>query len=366
MILKTSEFKYAQARKRILDAILAGDPAADAVLPSEQTLRKQLGIGRNTLRTALQELEEEGIIIKQHGRQSRINPDALKKKKSPIRRIAWVDTTPIGQTNPIYFDIFRSFSDAAVIRNVKIDYISLTLEAMAESFFPRQHEYDGLILGEFILQSQRYLDRINHKNCVCVDCAYPGIPHCVKTDCYLGGQLAARTLLESGHQRPVYLGYAKSVVPYPPFHERFHGFSDFFAEAGHPLTPDRVFEIITPDDENNFPGFLRRRLRILEKTDCVFASCDRQAADIIHALRDLGFDVPEQISVIGFDGLTLSRFLSPSLTTIRQPVEEIGHKTLEIVLNPAESKSYPEIIQIPPTLQPGDSLRNRNKKDKQL
>ena len=42
--------------------------------------------------------------------------------------------------------------------------------------------------------------------------------------------------------------------------------------------------------------------------------------------------------------------------------EEIGHKTLEIVLNPAESPSYPEIIQIPPVLQPGGTLKNEQNK----
>ena len=42
--------------------------------------------------------------------------------------------------------------------------------------------------------------------------------------------------------------------------------------------------------------------------------------------------------------------------------EEIGHKTLEVVLNSAESKSYPEIIQIPPVLQPGGTLTNEQNK----
>ena len=64
--------------------------------------------------------------------------------------------------------------------------------------------------------------------------------------------------------------------------------------------------------------------------------------------------------------MILSRFVSPVLTTIRQPVEEIGKKALEIILNPAESESYPTVIQIPPVLLPGDSIRNRIQEDKQL
>lgn len=366
MILENKKLKYNTARERILDAILSGSLEKDLMLPSEQKLASRLGIGRNTLRTALRGLEREGIITKQNGRPSQVNPEALKKKRSPLRRIAWVDTTPIGQTNPIYFDIFRSFSDAAVIRNVKIDYISLITDDMAESFFGRQQEYDGLVLGEFTPPCRHYLNHITHKNRVCVDCAHPGIPHCVKTDCYLGGQLAARALVESGHSRLVCIRHKDSVVQYPPHRERLRGFSDFLAEAGIDLPQERILEIKCAADEDNFSEFLRRHLPILKKSDGVFASYDKLGADTIHALRKLGFDIPGQISIVGFDGLILSRFLSPPLTTIRQPVEEIGKKALEIVLNPTESGSYPAIIQIPPALLPGESILERKRKDKHL
>jgi LacI family transcriptional regulator len=179
----------------------------------------------------------------------------------------------------------------------------------------------------------------------------------VKTDSYFGGRLAARALLDAGCTRPVCVRYAESAAPYPPYGERLRGFSDFLAEAGIELPPERIFEVKSADDEDNFPGFLKRRISILKKTDSIFAFCDKQAIDTFHALRKLGFDVPGQISVIGFDGLILSRFLSPPLTTIRQPVEEIGRKALEIVLNPTESSAYAEVIRIHPEIQPGGTVR---------
>ena len=363
MILKTSEFKYAQARKRILDAILAGDPAADAVLPSEQTLRKQLGIGRNTLRTALQELAEEGIILKQHGRQSRINPDALKKKRSPLRRIAWIDTMRVTQLNPVFFDIFRSLAECASARNVRLDYIPLSIEAVAENFFRKQIEYDGLVLGEFNPPFLDRIDRITHPNTVCVDCPRPGIPHCVKTDNYLGGQLAARALIDSGCRRPAVFGYAESIAPhYTPFQERLRGFLDALEQAGLPPLPrNRFLTIRSAEEEDHFSDFLKKRLPVLKKIDSIFSLTDKFAIDLLYSLQELGMRVPDDLAVIGFDGLSVSRFVSPLLTTIRQPVEEIGHKTLEIVLNPTESKSYPKIIQFPPVLQPGETLHVKRK-----
>ena len=361
MILENKKLKYNTARERILDAILSGGLAENLMLPSEQELGRRLGIGRNTVRTALRELEQDGIIIKQNGRPSQVNPEALRKQREPLRRIAWVDTSPINHTNPIYFDIFRSVSEGAANRNVRLDYISLTIGAMAENFLRQQRAYDGLILGEFTRQYNRYLPEINHPNVVCVDCPRQGIAHCVKTDCYLGGQLAARTLIETGHTRPAFLGFAGQIRIYEPFNERFAGFTAELNAAGIHLPEERTLSVTTVEDEDNIPEFLKKHLSGLKDADSLFAVTDGFAVEALYTLPKIGIRIPSGLSIIGFDGLTLSRFVSPVLTTIRQPVQEIGRKALEIVLNPAESASYPEIIQIPPALESGGTVLKREK-----
>ena len=362
MILDKKKLKYEKAKEALLDSILSQDPDGKLLLPSEQELGRRLGIGRNTVRTALHELEQDGIIIKQNGRPSQVNPEALRKKQTPLRRIAWVDTSEIGYANQIYFDIFRSVSEQAVLRNIKLDYISLYANAMAENFFRRQHEYDGLILGEFSRELKKYIPRITHPNTICVDCPHPGIPHCVKTDCYLGGQLAAETLLKSGHHRLACLGYAESKVDYPPFRERLRGFCDYLDRAGYPLAPERILTILTAEDENDFTGFLKKHRMILQKSDGLFVLMDRFAIGAINSLPELGLRIPEDLAIVGFDGQIYSRFVSPVLTTIQQPVREIGQKALEIVLNPVESSSYPEIVQIPPALQNGATVLSKSDK----
>ena len=363
MILKNSKFKYSKAREAILDAILSGNLEQDSNLPSEKTLCSQLGVSRITLRAALHELEEAGIIIKRNGRPSRIDQAALQKMRNPLRRIAWVDTSPVDQSNPIYFDIFRSVSEDAAARNVKLDYISLTINALAENFFPKQQEYDGLILGQFTAKYRHCLTRIRHPNCISADCPVPGIAHCVKTDCYLGGRLAARALLETGHRRPAILRFgSRNPYYYAPLEERFRGFRDALAEAGIPLAKKRILNVRTAEEALRFSDFLKENLAVLRDSDSFFVMADSFAVSALYALPDLGIRIPADLSLIGFDGLMLSGFVSPHLTTIRQPVREIGRKLLEIVLNPSESASYPAIIQISPELQSGETLRNRTEK----
>ena len=362
MILENKKLKYNTARDRILDAILSGGLAENLMLPSEQELGRRLGIGRNTVRTALRELEQDGIIIKQNGRPSRVNQAALRKQSAPLRHIAWVVTASITRVNPIYLEIFRSVSEAAVTRSVRLDYIHLSIEGLAENFFKRQMEYDGLILGEITRAFEKHLSEIKHPNCICVDCPHPGIPHCVKTDSYLGGQLAAQTLIESGYRCPAFIGYSETVTSYSPFQERLRGFQDYLAQAGFTLPSERILLMSCPDDEDRFSEFLKKNLPILKKADSLFVITDRFAVAAVYALPELGLRIPDNLAVIGFDGQTYSRFVSPVLTTIQQPVKEIGRKALEIVLNPAESASYPEIVQIPPVLQSGATVSA--KKDK--
>ena len=356
VILESRKYKYSRARELLLDAILAGEFAADSVLPAEAVLCRQLGIGRNTLRAALHELEDAGVIIKQHGRCSRINFEALRQKRTPLRRIAWLDTSPIANTNQIYFDIFRAVSEETAARGVRLDYISLSISAMAENFFERQLDYHGLILGEITPGFESYLGEITHPNSICVDCPRKGIAHCVKTDNYLGGRLAARTLVRSGHRRPALLGFDRTICEYLPFEERCRGFADELAESGVPLPPERIL-MLSADDKAHFPAFLEANLGRLNECDALFVIADMFAVEALYALPKLGLRIPGRLSLIGFDGLTLSRFVSPALTTIRQPVREIGRKALEIVLNPAESYAYPGSIPIPPTLIPGGTVR---------
>ena len=356
MLLINTKFKYSKARETILDAILSGDLASDSILPSEKKLCELLKISRITLRAALHELEEAGIVIKRNGRPSRVDLGALRRQSAPLRRIAWVDVSRFGYANQIYFDIFRSVAETAATRNVKVDYISLATGAVADNFFRRQREYDGLILGEFTSRYREYLSRIDHPNCVCVDCPRSGIAHCVKTDCYRGGEIAARTMLEAGRRNLAFLGDFTMISTYPPFAERFQGFVDFMAKTGDPLPEDHILAITRPEDEDHFAEFLKSRLPVLREIDGLFVGHDKLAVDVVSMLPELGIPIPEKLSVIGFDGLMLSQFVTPTLTTIRQPVEEIGRKALEIVLNPSESASYPALIQIPPVPQAGASL----------
>jgi LacI family repressor for deo operon, udp, cdd, tsx, nupC, and nupG len=75
------------------------------------------------------------------------------------------------------------------------------------------------------------------------------------------------------------------------------------------------------------------RLIAAEDVTAIFCFSDEMAMGAIEAVRRAGLSCPEDISVMGFDDIRFARFLTPALTTIAQPSEEIGREAMTLLLN---------------------------------
>jgi len=118
--------------------------------------------------------------------------------------------------------------------------------------------------------------------------------------------------------------------------QRLEGYKEALSDAGLPFRP----ELIQEGDYSLEAGVTSTRKILLAKKrpSAIFCMCDESAFGCIATLREHGFDVPKDISVVGFDDIRFARYLHPSLTTIAQPVEEIGQKCAEILLDMIDGK----------------------------
>jgi LacI family transcriptional regulator len=99
-------------------------------------------------------------------------------------------------------------------------------------------------------------------------------------------------------------------------------------------------------------------MELLRNTDAIFAITDWIAIDTVFALQRLGFSVPGDISVVGFDGMAQAQFMHPRLTTVRQPVEKIAQKIIDSVMDSYFQSGSPEhLIQIEPELLIGETVK---------
>ncbi|CAE6955408.1 Ribose operon repressor [Vibrio sp. B1FIG11] len=82
------------------------------------------------------------------------------------------------------------------------------------------------------------------------------------------------------------------------------------------------------------------------------------AMGVINAANELGIQIPEQLSIIGYDDIHIAKFMSPSLTTIHQPKYRLGQAAVETLLRKLDEKSdEAQVVQLEPTLVERNSVR---------
>ena len=163
---------------------------------------------------------------------------------------------------------------------------------------------------------------------------------------------AARTavshLIAQGHRKIAVLG--GPTTSYPSRMRRL-GAQDAMEDAG--LTfDDRLYGLSNYDFESAYHAMARRA-----EFTALFAMSDVIAFGAIRALVSAGFRVPEDISVIGFDGISMSRYCVPVMTTIVQPGEQIALQSIELLVRQIEHGAPAQKITLQPELQVGESVR---------
>lgn len=151
---------------------------------------------------------------------------------------------------------------------------------------------------------------------------------CVYLDNTLGGQIAARHLLDNGHTNVAMITGPDSECKEVQF--RTDSFVQEFNLQGHAVSPELIFKSDFTFDGgmSNFRKMLSTQLPFT----AVFAQNDKMAMGVLEVCQQKGLRVPEDLSVIGYDDHEQFRkFSNSGLTTIRQPNEEIGKRTAEMV-----------------------------------
>lgn len=91
-------------------------------------------------------------------------------------------------------------------------------------------------------------------------------------------------------------------------------------------------------------------------TTAVFCMSDTVAMGVIRALTDMGRHVPEDVGVIGFDGIEMSKFFVPRITTIEQPIDEIARESVRVLMDMLENGRPPRHIVVPAKVQMRESV----------
>ncbi|MFO7544743.1 MAG: LacI family DNA-binding transcriptional regulator [Trueperaceae bacterium] len=150
---------------------------------------------------------------------------------------------------------------------------------------------------------------------------------CVFLDNVAGGELATRHLLDRGHRRIAHIAGLPSIQD---ARDRFTGYLQALADHGIPFDASLVAD--GGFVEQGGQRAMRQLLEGGQPFTAVFAANDQSAAGAMRTLRDAGLRVPDDVSVVGFDDTLLANYLVPSLTTVRQPLQEMGQAAASLAL----------------------------------
>ena len=108
----------------------------------------------------------------------------------------------------------------------------------------------------------------------------------------------------------------------------------------------------SPDEYNNMEYYPLIEQVLDEHPDCdgIFCTSDMIAAEVLQVCNRRGISIPDQIKVVGFDDVDLTKRTSPTITTIRQPMDEIVHRAVSIITDVNEGKKVPINTILPVTL----------------
>nr|WP_232370094.1 ribose operon transcriptional repressor RbsR [Xenorhabdus lircayensis] len=177
----------------------------------------------------------------------------------------------------------------------------------------------------------------------------------IKDNSLFGGELATTYLINRGFRKIACIAGSQNT---PPARQRLAGYRKAMRDARLEI-PDG-YEI---HSDYEFAGGLlsmKKLLQLPEIPEAVFAANDAMAVGVYQALYQAGFAIPKDISVIGYDDIAIASYLTPPLTTIHQPKDELGKLAIDMLLYRMDNPdSEPKQLVLIPKLIERDSVGQR-------
>lgn len=196
--------------------------------------------------------------------------------------------------------------------------------------------------------SKTLLNSFGH-NVVFADCVPPSKKFdSVQVDLYGATKEVLDGLKNSGSERIAFVGQSKEINSDKREESRFAAYRDWMVENS--LYDESLTAISNHNDGRQWEkmGF-SLTVQLLESgahPDAIVAFNDSVALGVYRALDGFGLSVPDEVSVVGFNDVTVAQFLTPPLTTVKIPVETIGETAVDLLVERIQGRSVAKRVQM--------------------
>ena len=306
------------------------------------TIAQRLGVSKTTVHYALQNTGRVSMPVRKRvlalARELDYRPNLLARSLRS-QRTGTIGVIAVGLSSTFFSNVIEGIENAA-----RLHELSMLLSC---SYFDAQKErdaihllldkgVDGLIVApaDPRVNTPLYEQLIAERTpIVFIDRRIQGVGiNSVTTDNMTGGQLAGEHLARLGRKR------CAMVLPslQAPFSTSVQDRIEGFNRALHKAGIDDALLIGPPAPDNRAEAAYLATARFLEErgvcVDAIFATNDGLAIGAMRALHERGVRVPDDVAVVGFDDHQTSAFIQPALTTVRQPMREIGAEAIQSLL----------------------------------
>jgi len=264
-------------------------------------------------------------------------------------------------TNPFFAEIARGVEDAASKNNFNVILCNTDDKLKKERTYLqilRGKRVDGFILGTAHIKDKSILELEKKKfPYILVSRNIEGLEkNCIIVDDIEGGKIATEYLIKLGHRQIAHItgplqtrsalnrlkGYQLALKKYEiEYRDELVGEGDFKIKGGYQI--------------------MKRFLKLSEPPAAIFAANDLLALGAMQAIQKKNFHIPEDFSVVGFNDIELASFVYPALTTVRQPMLEMGAIAVKMLLKIIEEGEFNQRkIVLKPKLIIRDSCKKTN------
>lgn len=365
--------KYKLVEEYVRDYIKTKQLSRGSLLPSERQLAESLNVHVNTIKYALNNLVNEGVIYREQGKGTFVNDtqDAAKQKS----RLDAGKKYTIGVIVP---DVFMESICSAIVRgiqDVSCDAGVGVLLGNSDNDFEKfsihieqflERNIDGLIAMLPQTNSEQWknykiVSELLEKNIpfVLVDRYLKHVSvDCVCSDNERGGRMITEHLIELGHEKIAFV--CESMCS--SIEDRLVGYKVALAAGGIPFDESLV---VTTSSRLGAAGLegIQRLMENKREFTAVICSNDSVARGAFRALKSYGLNVPQDVSLVGYDDSVMAKEFQVPLTTVRQPAYEMGRTAAELCLERISGcRSEPSFVELKSELikRASTAVRTRN------
>jgi DNA-binding LacI/PurR family transcriptional regulator len=315
------------------------------------------GIGSETRDRIIQIAKENGYVIKSRSGKLESSPKSLTflvLSNSSIIMERYYQ-------QPFFRELIHFIEERCRAHGFSLVFAAIELENYEKDIaqFVEERQTDGVILlGTNLDQAQveELAGLIPHL--VVLDTCFETLPvHFVEINNFMGAYQAGTYLCQSGHRS---IGYLASNVRIHNFNERKRGFKAALQQYGQAGGVQAEFHVspTTMTSQAELKQQIEAYLRSGKELPTAFyCECDYIAISTIKTLSEMGYRIPEDISVIGFDNINESQIVTPELTTVHVEKERMAQLAVELLIDSIGSNSTKTKCKVDTVLVPRMSCR---------